>query len=53
MAFQIVKRDLYDCEHDTGVMHSTGYTCEEAELMVAASHMREDDPLHRATWHKK
>jgi hypothetical protein len=49
--FKVVKRDEYECLHDTGLMHSTGIDCEHAEMMSDLLHVWEDDPLHDETWH--
>lgn len=49
--FKVKKRTADDCEHDTGVFHSIGIPCEEAERMMKIFAMNEDDPDHYALWH--
>jgi len=49
--FKVVKRDCEDCEHDTGVVHSVGLACDDAESMCREFHMNEKDLRHRRIWH--
>lgn len=52
MNFKVVKRDKDECEHDTGLCHSIGMSCAEAEQMAKQSHVFDSDPLHDEIWHK-
>jgi len=51
--FKVVLREDGQCEHDTGVCHSFGMSCQEVEDMVCSTHMRQSDPKHQETWHKR
>lgn len=51
--FKVLEQNEEGCLHDTGVIHSMGIDCEDAEKMSDVFHVHEDDPLHRATWHPK
>lgn len=51
LKFKIKKRTHNDCEHDTGVFHSTTMTCEDAERMTKIFALDENDPDHYALWH--
>ena len=51
LKFKVKKRTADDCEHDTGVIHSTNTPCDEAELMIKIFALDENDPDHYALWH--
>lgn len=52
MKFRVIERDEEQCVHDTGVFHSLGMRCIDAERMAKRYHLFESDPLHNETWHK-
>jgi hypothetical protein len=49
--FKVIERTKDDCEHDTGVFHSLGISCEDAERMSVVFAIRESDPDHQEIWH--
>jgi len=51
--FKIINHTSDDCEHDTGVIHSTKNSCEDAELIIKIFAMNEHDPDHEAIWHSE
>lgn len=51
LKYKVKKRTHEECEHDTGVIHSIGTPCEEAELMIKIFAMDENDPDHYVLWH--
>jgi hypothetical protein len=53
LKFKIINRTSDDCEHDTGVIHSSGTSCEEAEMIIKIFAMNENDPDHESVWHNQ
>ena len=53
LKFKIINRTSDDCEHNTGVIHSLGTPCEEAERIIKIFAMNQDDPDHEAIWHNE
>ena len=52
MNFKVVKRDEDECLHDTGLCHSIGMNCADAERKARQSHVFDSDPNHDEIWHK-
>lgn len=51
LKFKIKKRTSEECEHESGIIHSLGTSCEQAELVMKIFAMDENDPDHYALWH--
>jgi hypothetical protein len=51
LKFKVKKQTHDDCEHESGIIHSRGTSCEEAERIMKIFAMDENDPDHHAFWH--
>ena len=49
--FSVVRKTDQECFHNTGVSHTLGVPCYQAELMCHAFAMKASDPDHEAVWH--
>ena len=53
LKFKVKKRTHEECEHDTGVIHSSKTPCQEAGMIIKIFAMNENDPDHEAIWHNE
>jgi len=49
--FSVMRVTDQECIHDTGVSHTLGVSCNQAELMCQAFAMKSSDPDHEMIWH--